>query len=120
MILKLPPALICLAATACSSEHNDPPYFREPLACIAPAEPDSSPWSKTGGQRACKINHGPFVAWDNGYVHIRGQYDMGKQTGLWCYYNEQGQVADLTDFSASGEGKAALTSRCVVAAQGGR
>jgi len=40
------------------------------------------------------------VTAENGYVHLRGQYDAGKQTGIWRWYDRQGNVVKEIDYSA--------------------
>jgi hypothetical protein len=100
MYLKLLAAVVFIGATSCAKEKNDSLFFREAISCPAPAEPDISPWSKTGTSRACKIYHGPFVAWEDGYVHVRGQYSMGRKTGVWRTFDKEGKVTNETSYPA--------------------
>lgn len=44
---------------------------------------------------------GPFVAWEDGYVHVRGQYDMGEEAGVWRWYDKSGTVVKELDYSAA-------------------
>jgi hypothetical protein len=53
-------------------------FFHEGLSCPAPSEEEFAAWGESGTAHICKIKHGAFVAFENGYIHIRGQYDQGK------------------------------------------
>jgi hypothetical protein len=89
-----------LLLLGCSNEQNDPKnIFNEKLACPAPAVAEFEAWGKSGTQQVCKIKHGPFVAWEGGYVHVRGQYENGKETGVWYWYDKDGAVVKQLDYS---------------------
>src|SRR5436189_6462472 len=74
-------------------------FFTEKISCPTPAVDEYQPWGKSGTQHICKIKHGPFVAWENGYIHIRGQYEYGKDTGAWFWYDAGGKVVKQIDYS---------------------
>jgi len=74
-------------------------FFSEKLACPTPAVDEFQPWGRSGVQHICKIKHGAFVAWENGYVHIRGQYENGKEVGLWRWYDSNGKVVREMNYS---------------------
>jgi len=54
----------------------------------------------TGLVKECKVMHGPFIAADEGYVQIRGQYDSGVPDGIWNFYDENGNVVATIDYSS--------------------
>jgi hypothetical protein len=78
-------------------------YFNESLSCPPPAQSEFAGWGKSGSEHVCKIRHGPFVAFENGYVHIRGQYDQGKETGVWRWYSANGKVEKEINYSTSAQ-----------------
>jgi antitoxin component YwqK of YwqJK toxin-antitoxin module len=83
----------------CSNEKESSNFFNEKLTCPSPAMDEFQPWGKSGTQHICKIKHGPFIAWENGYVHVRGQYDNGKETGVWYWYDKNGSVINKIDYA---------------------
>ena len=84
---------ICLLLFGCSNEQDTTnKFFNEKLSCPSPAVAEFEAWGKSGTQQICKIKHGPFVAWEGGYVHIRGQYENGKHAGAWLWYHKNGQI----------------------------
>lgn len=89
-----------LLLTGCSnSESADHEFFMEKISCPSPAVDEFQPWGKSGIQHICKIKHGQFVAFENGYVHIRGQYENGKKVGLWFWYDASGNIVKTLDYS---------------------
>lgn len=40
----------------------------------------------------CKLNHGPFIAAENGHVVLKGANLMGKPAGNWVWLDEFGRV----------------------------
>jgi len=74
-------------------------FLEEKIVCPSPAVAEFQAWGKSGTQHICKIKHGPFVAWENGYVHIRGQYENGKEVGVWLWYDAGGNVVKKIDYS---------------------
>lgn len=101
--------LYCVAAftslflSACSNEEEvKHEFFNEKILCPSPAIDEYQPWGKSGLQHICKIKHGQFIAWEEGYVHIRGQYDYGKEVGLWLWYDSSGNVTKKIDYSKTG------------------
>ncbi len=101
MFLRIGLLIACFALSSCSVGGSDTSkFFDEKLACPPPAEAEFGAWSKSGSHQVCKIKHGPFVAWEGGYVHVRGQYEMGKESGVWRWYDRQGNVVKEIDYSA--------------------
>jgi hypothetical protein len=74
-------------------------FLDEKISCPPPAVEQFEPWGKSGSQHICKTKHGPFVAFENGYVRIRGQYDNGKEVGVWRWYDAAGKVEKEIDYS---------------------
>ncbi|MGZ4012549.1 MAG: hypothetical protein ACXVLF_16435 [Flavisolibacter sp.] len=94
--------IACLLLFACSNEQSDSDgFFKEKLICPAPAIAEFERWGKFGTQQVCKIKHGPFVAWEGGYIHVRGQYENGKETGVWYWYDNNGRIVNKIDYSKS-------------------
>jgi hypothetical protein len=98
--------LLCTTAFAiyfllgCSDQQTTANKFlNEKLSCPEPAVAQFEPWGKSGLQQICKIKHGPFVAMEGGYVHVRGQYDNGKEVGVWLWYDVQGKIVKKVDYS---------------------
>lgn len=74
-------------------------FLGEKLACSAPATDQFENWGRSGTQHICKIKQGPFVAFEDGHVQIRGQYDNGKEIGIWRWYGADGKVQKEVDYS---------------------
>lgn len=74
-------------------------YFSERLQCPPPAVEKFEPWGQSGSQHVCELKEGPFVAFENGHVAIRGQYFNGKETGIWRWYRADGRVVKEVDYS---------------------
>ena len=74
-------------------------FFNEGLSCPAPAVEEFAAWGESGTEHICKIKHGAFVVFENGYVHIRGQYDQGKEVGTWRWYGPDGKVEKEIKYS---------------------
>lgn len=74
-------------------------FLEEKIACPSPAVDEFAPWSQSGSEHVCKIKHGPFIAFESGRVQIRGQYDQGKESGVWRWYGADGKVVKEIDYS---------------------
>lgn len=91
----------CLLLFGCSNEQGGAnSFFDEKLACPAPAVAEFQAWGKSGTQQICKIKHGPFVAWEGGYIHIRGQYEHGREVGVWFWYDKHGNEVKKLNYSS--------------------
>lgn len=108
--MKKPTALIfsCLVLVdgACSRSSQsgaiDQDYDalkKEAITCDLPARAEMRPWGKTGKSNGCYVRSGPFIAAENGYVHLRGQFKEGKEVGVWRWYDKQGNVVKEIDYS---------------------
>lgn len=95
--------LALIAVCLCACTQDDSParaaYFAEDLKCPAPSKGQFDSWGKSGSSHSCKINHGPFVAFEQGYVQLRGQYDNGKEIGIWRWYDKDGKVLKEIDYA---------------------
>lgn len=74
---------------------------KENVECVPPARLEIQSWGKSGLSKSCKIASGPFVAAENGYVHLRGQYEAGREVGIWRWYDRDGNVVKTIDYSKS-------------------
>lgn len=74
-------------------------FFDEKISCPSPAIDEFNSWGQSGSEHICKIKHGPFVAFEGGYVRVRGQYDQGKEAGIWRWYSADGRVEKEIDYS---------------------
>lgn len=96
--------VIALALQACASDSRGDQNYellsKESISCDPPASMEVQPWGKNGLSRSCSVKSGSFVAAENGYVHLRGQYQAGKQAGIWRWYDENGNVVKEIDYSA--------------------
>lgn len=97
--------LVVLAfASACARDSGDDKNYEllssEAVACEPPAQVEVQPWGKSGLSKSCSIKSGGVVTAENGYVHLRGQYDAGKQAGIWRWYDRRGNVVKEIDYSA--------------------
>lgn len=94
-----------LLLMGCSRDQSNPnDFLNEKLVCPPPAVAEYEAWGESGTQQVCKIKHGPFFAWESGYIHVRGQYEMGKKTGIWYWYDKNGKVVKEIDYSLSSNG----------------
>ncbi len=90
----------CLIIAGCDSELAQNQVFEgTKLDCPSPAVAQFEPWGKAGTQQICKIKHGPFEAWESGYLHLKGEYENGKEAGVWIWYGKDGNVERTVDYS---------------------
>ena len=90
---------MCLLSGCSNEQSATNEFFNEKLSCPSPAVAEFEAWGKSGSQQICKIKHGPFVTWEGGYVHVRGQYENSKEVGVWYWYNASGEVEKQIDYS---------------------
>ncbi|BBL60356.1 hypothetical protein [Methylomonas koyamae] len=84
----------------CSQENDElKNFYDEDIQCPSPSVAEFTGWGKSGVQHICKIKHGTFIAWEGGYVHIRGQYEYGKETGIWSFYDSTGKLEKTINYS---------------------
>ncbi len=107
-MLKLGSGLaVALALSACARHSNGDENYEllnnERVLCPPPGNMEVQPWGKNGLSRSCIVKSGPFVAAEDGYVHLRGQYKAGKQVGIWRWYDKQGNLVKEIDYSANSQ-----------------
>lgn len=74
---------------------------KESIACTPPAQVEIQPWGKSGLSGSCKMIVGQFTGVENGRVILRGQYEAGRQVGVWRWYDKDGNVTKTIDYSRS-------------------
>ncbi len=77
-------------------EHNKTRSVLEDysLQCKEGSIEEREIWSKLGIAVFCEkdgTKHGPWQAWDGGYMHISGSYIGGQKHGTWKYFNARGE-----------------------------
>ena len=75
--------------------HNHDAVSKISLACSEGAKQTIERWSLTGHSVACRRNgveHGPWQAWENARLHIKGEFKEGAKHGTWLVYNKDGSV----------------------------
>ena len=95
------PVLVGLLSACAGSDRNigGGPLDKEGVECVPPARLEIQPWGRSGLSKSCKMANGPFVATEDGYVHLRGQYESGREVGLWRWYDREGNVVKTIDYS---------------------
>ncbi|HEY0334072.1 MAG TPA: hypothetical protein VGC74_10225 [Stenotrophomonas sp.] len=96
--------VVALLISACADPSPYPAgglLDKENVECVPPARLEIQPWGKSGSSKSCKITDGPFVAAENGYIHLRGQYEAGREVGIWRWYDKGGSVTKTIDYSKS-------------------
>ncbi len=92
--------VICLAACGSDGERD---IFAGGLKCPPPSVVQVEPWGESGSQQICKIKHGPFVASEGGYIHLRGNFHNGKKSGVWKWYDRAGTVIKEVDYDKAAD-----------------
>lgn len=62
------------------------------IHCPPPAKLQYEGWSKSGVIANCKIQHGQFVAVEGEIISMKGEYNMGKPSGEWIWFDRSGNV----------------------------
>ena len=94
--------LICPLVSACTGSGRNADYGlleKESITCAPPAQVEIQPWGKIGLSKSCRMVDGPFVGVENGYVLLRGQYEAGREVGIWRWYDKDGNVVKTIDYS---------------------
>lgn len=94
--------LIGSLVSACTDSSRNADYGlleKEKITCAPPARIEIQPWGKIGLSKSCRMVDGPFVGVENGYVLLRGQYDAGREVGIWQWYDKDGNVVKTIDYS---------------------
>lgn len=91
--------LIAGCTNSAGKDANHELLDRESVTCSPPARPEIQSWGQAGLSLSCKMVNGSFVAVENGYVHMRGQYEAGREVGMWRWYDKDGNVVKTIDYS---------------------
>lgn len=97
-------ALLCSSCAEGQRGASANPLEDELVECAKPARLKMEPWGKGGTSKACEIADGPFVAAENGYIHLRGQFESGRKAGVWRWYDRNGVVTRTIDYSERAPG----------------
>lgn len=65
---------------------------KQKIACPMPAKLEYTRWGKSGMIAICKIEHGSFVAAENGKIVLAGENAQGKPAGEWRWFDSNGKV----------------------------
>ncbi len=52
-------------------------------------------WSKAGFSISCykgELNHGPWQAWKDGHIAVKGNFNNGKKDGTWLVFTNDGKL----------------------------
>lgn len=87
--------IVAIGCVSCSqSGNNDYEAIKaRKLTCPDGAQSEYSGWGPNGLQEACKLKHGPFTAAEGGRIVLEGEYQMGKPSGTWKWYDKSGKVS---------------------------
>jgi len=97
--------LIMIFSSACGPGPIDPNHElldKETINCPAGFYSSRVPW-EGGVSRVCKIMDGPFVAVEDGYVHIRSEHKMGKSIGITRVYGKDGSLVRTIESDQDGK-----------------
>ncbi len=74
------------------------------LSCPAGYKVTNRGWSKAGYMRYCEpYKHGPWEAWSEGYLQVKGEYKHGKKYGAWQWYNRDGSIKKAISYDGNNE-----------------
>jgi hypothetical protein len=98
--------LFCAACSesATSNYNYDALKAREPRHCPDGARIEYQPWGPNGLMAICKLNHGPFIAAENGHVVLEGENRMGRPTGTWTWFDKSGKVEKTVNCGTGRDG----------------
>lgn len=78
------------------------------ICCPAQTVLVSRPWGKAGWMVFCDHEgtlHGPWVTAEAGKLVTRGQYSKGERSGLWEWYDHEGNVTKQVRYEAGVAGQ---------------
>jgi hypothetical protein len=88
-------AVACFLAACSDSNMSNSDYdalkTRE-LHCPDGAKVEYQPWGPNGLMAICKLDHGPFIAAENGRVVLEGENRMGQHIGNLTWFDKSGKV----------------------------
>jgi len=79
---------------------------KENVVCMPNADLKVSRWGGMGVYgllKTCEVKHGPFIAVNEGYIQIRGQYNNGVADGIWNFCDKDGNVVTTIDYGSEKE-----------------
>lgn len=94
--------LLALLSSACADQKQGATtnsFDDERIECVEPARLKIEPWGKAGSLKGCEIADGPFVAADDGYIRMRGQFKNGHKAGVWRWYDRSGNVTKEVNYA---------------------
>jgi len=94
--------LLASLSSACADQKQGATtnsFDDERIECVEPARLKTEPWGKAGSLKGCEIADGPFVAADDGYIRMRGQFKNGHKAGVWRWYDRSGNVTKEVNYS---------------------
>jgi hypothetical protein len=91
--------ILAIVAYLAACDGDEAVVISEDIVCPPPSVLQIEPWGKSGAQQICKIKHGPFIAWEDGYIHLRGNYENGEKSGTWKWYDRTGIVVKEINYS---------------------
>lgn len=81
----------CIACSE-SGNANHEALIAKKIICPDGVTSEYSGWGPNGMQEVCKLKHGPFIAAEDGRIALEGEYNMGKPSGTWIWYDKSGRV----------------------------
>ena len=69
--------------------------------CTAGSKTVVERWSKIGWSRSCRrgeVRHGPWEAWENQRIVIRGAYDQDQKDGRWVWLSADGHLVRTIEY----------------------
>lgn len=104
-ILKSGLLIVIGFVSACAESSDDNADYaalqKEGISCAAPAQVRIEPWGKSGVSESCQLAVGKFAGVENGRVILRGQFEAGRQVGIWRWYDSGENVVKVVDYSKS-------------------
>lgn len=85
--------LIAFSISACSKSNLDYEVLSsQELNCPEGWRAEYGDWGEKGLMYYCQMKNGPVIMAEYGHIAIKGQYKMGKEIGLWQWFDKNGNV----------------------------
>ena len=94
-LIKIFVLIVVFICTSCSESNTGDNYSvleARKVKCPDGTIIEYQPWGKAGLMVSCKIKHGTFIAAEGGRIVIEGEFNMGKPSGNWTWFDETGKV----------------------------
>ena len=76
----------------------------EKMLCPEGYEVTTRGWSEAGYMRYCEPHkHGPWEAWSQGRMQVKGTYQNGKLHGIWQWFDSDGNVSKTATYELGSE-----------------